>query len=201
MNPAALSDVMAMIEVREGNTAQFDGLVQRYRHDLVGYLNRMVDDHAAAEELAQEAFLRVYRSRARYQPTAKFTTWLYGIGVRLALNWLRDNRKHRQSESIDAPRADGRSRELRDPAPRAESELLRAEVTLAVRRALRSLPDRQRSVIVMHKYHDMTYEEIAASMKCSPQAVKSMLFRAHASLRERLLSGRDATLLAHRSVS
>jgi RNA polymerase sigma-70 factor (ECF subfamily) len=144
----------------------------------------MVENHAVAEELAQETFLRAYRSRAGYQPAAKFTTWLYSIAMRLALNWLRDNRARRH-EPLE-PSGDARPRQLADPAPLADAALIHADLVRAVRQALAGLPDRQRSAVVMHKYHDMTYDEIAAMMRCSPQAVKSILFRAHSALRQKL---------------
>jgi RNA polymerase sigma-70 factor, ECF subfamily len=175
-----------MIQVREGNTVLFDNLVQRYRKDLVGYLYRMVDNHAVAEELAQETFLRAYRSRAGYKPTAKFTTWLYSIAIRLALNWLRDNRSRRREEPLEGLLKDGMPRQFADSAPLAEQVMISHDAVRAVRRAVAELPDRQRAVVLMHKYRDMTYDEIATELGCTPQAVKSMLFRAHSALRERL---------------
>jgi RNA polymerase sigma-70 factor (ECF subfamily) len=182
----AYSDMFLMVQVRDGNSAVFDVLVQRYRRDLVGYLYRMVQNHAVAEDLAQETFLRAYRSRAGYQPTAKLTSWLYSIATRLAWNWARDNRV-RQHEPLDGTIEDGRPRQIADSSPTVESALMRADRVRVVRQAIAALPERQRSVVVMHRYHEMTYEEIAAALDCSPQAVKSLLFRAHSSLRERLL--------------
>jgi len=181
----AYSDMFLMVQVREGNSAVFDILVQRYRRDLVGYLYRMVQNHAVAEDLAQETFLRAYRSRAGYQPTAKLTSWLYSIATRLAWNWSRDNRV-RQHEPLEGTIEDGRPRQFADSRPTVESALMRADRVRAVRLAIAELPERQRSVVVMHRYHDMSYEEIAAALDCSPQAVKSLLFRAHSALREKL---------------
>lgn len=186
MSAFASTDVLMMLEVREGNTTVFDGLVQRYRDDLIGYLYRMVENHAVAEELAQDTFLRAYRSRAGYQPTAKFTTWLYSIAIRLALNWLRDNRSRRRDEPLEGILKDGRPRQLADRAPLAEQALISADKVLAVRKALAELPDRQRTAVLMHKYQDMTYDEIASALGCTSQAVKSMLFRAHSTLRTKL---------------
>jgi len=105
--------------------------------------------------------------------------------MRLALNWLRDNRARRH-EPLEGCFTDARARQLADPAPLADAALMHADLVRAVRHALAGLPDRQRSAILVHKYHDMTYDEIAAVMKCSPQAVKSILFRAHAALRQKL---------------
>jgi RNA polymerase sigma-70 factor (ECF subfamily) len=185
MSATAYTDVLLMMQVRDGNTGMFDSLVQRYRDDLIGYLYRMVENRSVAEDLAQETFLRAYRSRAGYRPTAKFTTWLYSIAIRLALNWLRDNRG-RRLEPIEGDYKDGRPRELADRAPLADQALIAAHRVRSVRRALSELPERQRTVVLMHKYQDMTYEEIAAALGCSSQAVKSMLFRAHANLRHKL---------------
>jgi RNA polymerase sigma-70 factor, ECF subfamily len=192
MSASTYADALLMIQVRDGNTVLFDSLVQRYRNDLVGYLYRMVDNHAVAEELAQETFLRAYRSRAGYKATAKFTTWLYSIAIRLALNWLRDNRSRRREEPLEGLLQDGMPRQFADSAPLAEQVMINHDAVRAVRRAVAELPDRQRVVVLMHKYRDMTYDEIAAELGCTPQAVKSMLFRAHSALRERLSAGMAA---------
>jgi RNA polymerase sigma-70 factor, ECF subfamily len=195
MSTASCTDILAMMEVRDGNTLLFDDLVQRHRRDLVGYLYRMVNNHSAAEELAQEVFLRAYRARAGYKPSAKFTTWLYSIGIRLALNWLRDNR-HRRYEPLDGDAAERQPRQLADRAPLPDTLLIQSETARQVRTALAELPDRQRTAVVMHKYHDMTYGEIGGVLKCSPQAVKAMLFRAHSSLRQRLAPSVESTASA-----
>lgn len=187
MSTTAYTDILLMVQVREGNAELFDVLVERHRNDLVGYLYRTVQNHAIAEELAQETFLRAYRSRASYQPSAKFTTWLYSIGTRLAWNWIRDNRTRRRMEPLEGDNQFTRPREFTDPAPLADDSLLHDECVRAVKRAVAELPDRQRAVVLMHKYEDMTYEEIAAASNCTPQAVKSLLFRAHAALRGKLV--------------
>jgi RNA polymerase sigma-70 factor (ECF subfamily) len=111
---------------------------------------------------------------------------LYSIATRLALNWLRDNRTRRRYEPLEGLIEDGPPRQFADPQPLAESTMMQADMVRAVRHALAELPDRQRSVVLMHKYQDMTYEEIAAALHSTPQAVKSLLFRAHSTLREKL---------------
>ena len=186
MSVSASTDILLMVQTRDGDPATFAVLVERHRNGLVGYLYRMVENHAVAEELAQETFLRAFRSRAGYQPSAKFTTWLYSIGTRLALNWLRDNRLSRRHEPLDAPGENGRPYQYADPRPLADSRLMRQDLVRTVRRALAELPDRQRSVVLMHKYQDMSYEEIAAALGVTVQAVKSLLFRAHSALRQKL---------------
>jgi RNA polymerase sigma-70 factor, ECF subfamily len=187
MSATTYTDVLLMVQVRDGQDEVFDVLVERYRNDLVGYLYRTVQNHAIAEELAQETFLRAYRSRAGYQPTAKFSTWLYAIGTRLAWNWIRDNRTRRRQEPLEGTAANARPRQFTDPCPLIDETLEHAECARAVKRAVAELPDRQRAAVLMHKYQDMTYEEIAAVSNCTPQAVKSLLFRAHAALRGKLV--------------
>jgi len=180
------TDIWLMLETQAGHREGFDILVERHRNDLIGYLKRMVYDRAAAEDLAQEAFLRAYRSRGSYVPTAKFTTWLYSIATRLALNWLRDTRRV-VYEPIDHTPEDQRPREIWDPQPLADEQAIRTAELQALRTAVAQLPDRQREVVIMHRYRDMTHDEIAAALRCSPQAVRSMLFRARAALRARLV--------------
>jgi RNA polymerase sigma-70 factor, ECF subfamily len=183
----ATTDILLMMRAREGDRDGFDELVQRHRTDLIGYLYRVVFNYAIAEELAQEAFLRAYRSRARYEPTAKFTTWLYRIGTRLAWNWLRDNRRTLHHESIEQEREDHRPLQIPDPQPLADSRMVQADRARRVQRALARLPERQRSAVVMLRYNGLSYGEIAEALGTSTQSVKALLFRAHATLRERLL--------------
>src|SRR5580700_10784067 len=97
------SDVQLMLDVKAGDEASFDLLLQKYRTPLVNFLYRMVRDSATAEDLAQEVFLRVYRARQKYSPSAKFTTWMFRIATNLALNSVRDNRYRRMQVSLDAP--------------------------------------------------------------------------------------------------
>ncbi len=186
MSAPAYTDALLMVQVREGHQEYFDLLVERHRRDLVGYLYRTVQNHAIAEELAQEAFLRAYRSRFGYQPTAKFTTWLYSIATRLAWNWIRDNRTRRSWEPLEGNDEGNRPRQFTDPGPRIDDTLVQGEWVRVIRQAVAELPERQRAAVLMHKYHDMTYEQIAAVSNLTPQAVKSLLFRAHAALRGKL---------------
>jgi len=179
-------DAQLMLEVRAGDVASFELLLAKYRGPLVGYIGRMVGDQARAEELAQEAFLRVYRARESYEPTAKFATWLYRIATRLALNSIRDHRHEAGRRSLDDS-ADGRLVfEAVDGRANREQQLL-AEARLAtVREAIAQLPDKQRAAVLMHKYQELDYQQIAGALGCSVSAVKSLLFRAYESLRQRL---------------
>jgi len=184
------SDVQLMLGVKQGDELSFELLLQRYRRPLCHFLNRMVRDAAQAEDLAQEVFLRVYRARRDYEPSAKFTTWLFRIATNLALNALRDGR-HRQAEiSLDAPAEgeDGSERtvEVADGAPIVEQQLVERDRVAVVRRAIQALPEKQRAAVLLHKYQEMDYDEIARILGCSVSALKSLLFRAYETLRVEL---------------
>lgn len=179
-------DAQLMLRVRNGCPESFTALLHRYRLPVTHYLFRMVQSRAIAEELAQEVFLRVYRSRASYEPTAKFTTWLFRIATRLALNWLRDGKKERQQESLDEQGVGGMARQVEDKRPSVEQLLLREAELREIRLAIDRLPPKQRAAILMHKYEELEYSQIAAVLGCSESAVKSLLFRAYETLRMRL---------------
>jgi len=184
------SDVQLMLGVKQGDEASFELLLQRYRRPLCHFLNRMVRDAAHAEDLAQEVFLRVYRARREYEPSAKFTTWLFRIATNLALNSLRDGR-HRQAEvSLDAP-AEGQdgsemTLDVPDGAPVVEQQLVERDRVAVVRRAIFALPEKQRAAVLLHKYQELDYDEIARILGCSVSALKSLLFRAYETLRVEL---------------
>src|SRR5438105_5576975 len=113
-------DAELMLRVKNGDCASFDLLLQKYRLPVIHFLYRMVQDHAISEELGQEVFLRVYRSRATYEPTAKFTTWLFRIATHLALNWLRDGKNDKSQERLDDNSGDGPTRDIADRRPSVE---------------------------------------------------------------------------------
>ena len=175
-----------MLRVRAGDEASFEVLLVKYRGPIVSYLVRMVGDAAIAEELAQETFLRVYRAREGYQPTAKFTTWLYRIATRLALNSLRDRKHERGRLSFDEPRENSPDLEPVDGRANSEQRLVAAVRLETVRQAIATLPEKQRAAVLMHKYQELDYGQIGAALGCSVSAVKSLLFRAYETLRERL---------------
>lgn len=179
-------DAELMIRVREGDGASFALLLERHRGPVHHFLLRMVQNQPVAEELAQEVFLRVYRSRGTYEPTAKFTTWLFRIATHLALNWIRDGRRERGLERLDAVLPDGGNRQVRDHRPSVEQSLVREARLGEIRQAIDSLPAKQRAAVLMHKYEEMEYSQIAATLRCSESAVKSLLFRAYEALRARL---------------
>jgi RNA polymerase sigma-70 factor (ECF subfamily) len=182
-------DLELMLAVRRGDAASFEELLQRYRRPLVGYFSRMLRDPAMAEDLAQETFLRVYQARERYEPEAKFTTWLYRIATNLALNALRDRKEvtppsepgleENGSELGDTSR-------IPDARPTAEQVMMESERQRIIRQAVEALPERQRAAVVLHKYQEVDYRQIAKVLGVSESAVKSMLFRAYEALRLRL---------------
>ncbi len=179
-------DAELMLRVREGDDTSFALLLERHRTPVVHFLYRMVLNQAVAEELAQEAFLRVYRSRATYEPTAKFTTWLFRIATHLALNSIRDGRKEKGQESLDKEVLDGVERQVADRQPNIEHEMVYQTRLDEVRGAIEALPGKQRAAVVMHKYDELEYAQIAKTLGCSESAVKSLLFRAYETLRGRL---------------
>jgi RNA polymerase sigma-70 factor (ECF subfamily) len=181
-------DAQLMLRVKEGDSCSFELLLEKYRRPVINYLYRMVQNQAIAEELAQEVFLRVYRARDRYEPTAKFTTWLYRISTHLALNSLRDRRPERYHMSLDGDEQNGqRPLDLPDQRTNREDDLVASDRLEAVRRAIASLPEKQRAAVIMHKYQELDYTHIAGALGCSVSAVKSLLFRAYETLRGKLL--------------
>jgi RNA polymerase sigma-70 factor (ECF subfamily) len=176
-------DAHLMLQVKEGDAGSFELLLNKYRRPLVNYLNRMVQNQAVAEELAQEVFLRVYRARATYEPAAKFTTWLFRIATHLALNALRDSRHQRKEQSVDGAGPEGQPLQLADPRANREDQMLAETRLAAVRQAIGRLPENQRAAVLLHKYEGMDYAQIADALGCSVSAVKSLLFRAYESLR------------------
>jgi RNA polymerase sigma-70 factor (ECF subfamily) len=190
----ARSDVQLMLDVKSGDDSSFELLLRKYRTPVVNFLYRMVRDAAAAEDLAQEVFLRVYRARGQYLPKAKFTTWMFRIATNLAFNALRDGRYRQQEVSIDHSTfdhsGDGESEspalEIADRQPSIELELIRRDRAELIRRAVEALPEKQRAAVLLHKYQEMDYDEIAGILGCSESALKSLLFRAYETLRMQL---------------
>jgi RNA polymerase sigma-70 factor (ECF subfamily) len=181
------SDVQLMLDVKAGDDASFNLLLQKYRTPLINFLYRMVRDSATAEDLAQEVFLRVYRARKQYSPSAKFTTWLFRIATNLALNSVRDNRHRQMDISIDAPvEEDEAPLQLPAREMRIDEHMIERDRAEFIRQAISSLPEKQRVAVLLHKYEEMDYAEIAKILECSESALKSLLFRAYETLRVQL---------------
>ena len=188
----ARSDVQLMLDVKAGDEQSFALLLQRYRSPLVNFLYRMVRNREQAEDLAQEVFLRVYRARADYVPSAKFTTWLFRIATNLALNSVRDSKYHRLEISMDAPgtadaeEGEDRPLDVADQRPDIEQHLVAEVRRKMIRHAIEKLPEKQRAAVLLHKYQELDYNEIAKILDCSESALKSLLFRAYEALRVEL---------------
>ena len=187
LDPA--SDAAIMLRVAAGDEDSFNYLVQKYHRAMIHFLFRMVRNQAVAEELAQEVFLRVYRSRESYRAEAKFTTWLYRIATNLAVNHARDTKHERSAQPLYLDQPDeesGTTPALAADEPSAEQTLLQKERMAAIKTHVMALPERQRMAVLMHKYQGMDYREIGDVLKLSESATKSLLFRAYQTLREKL---------------
>lgn len=195
------TDVQLMLDVKAGDEQSFELLLQRFRSPLVNFLYRMVRNREQAEDLAQEVFLRVYRARGDYVPSAKFTTWLFRIATNLALNSMRDTRHQRAEISLDAPVSvasedgDERPMDVAEQHPNIEQHLVEESRRKMIRHAIDKLPEKQRAAVLLHKYQDLDYGEIAKILELSESALKSLLFRAYEALRVEL-----APLVARQSI-
>jgi RNA polymerase sigma-70 factor (ECF subfamily) len=186
---AGLDDAAIMLELRAGNMDAFDILLAKYRKPIIHFMYRMVHNQAVAEELAQEVFLRVYRSRETYRAEARFSTWLYRIATNLGVNHARDTKRERSASTIylDEPDAEtGTTPDVADSTPGAEANLLSRERMNAIRKHVMALPDRQKTAVLMHKYEGLDYKQIGDVLKLSESATKSLLFRAYQTLRDKL---------------
>jgi RNA polymerase sigma-70 factor (ECF subfamily) len=183
------SDVELMLRVKQGDRDAFDTLVQRYRKPLMNFIYRFTANRAESEDLAHEAFMKVYQSAARYEAKAAFSTWLYRIATNVALNFLRDHRPH-LATSLDSGTGDDEEKsglEIRHPGVLVEDQLLEQERVQQIRKALGALPENQRLAVILTKYQELSLKEAAGVMKCSETAVKSLIFRAYTTLRDKLV--------------
>ncbi len=183
------SDAAIMLRVREGDDAGFTYLIEKYRKQIIHYMFRMTGNQAIAEELAQEVFLRVYRSRESYRAEAKFTTWLYRIATNLGVNHARDHKHEKAAQNVylDQPDSEtGTTPDVADSRLTVEQKLMHNERLAGIKAQVMALPERQRQAVLMHKYQEMDYREIGDVLKLSESATKSLLFRAYQTLRERL---------------
>ena len=184
-------DVRLMLQVREGSAAAFEALVEKHQKRLVMVLEHLVSDRTQAEDLAQDVFLRVYRARERYIPTAKFSTWLYTITHNVASNSIRKSSRRKEINLVASPSGSMPVRPL-DTMAKDKSNLMptrladQKEMEKVIREAIQSLGPRQRMAMLLSKYEGMSYNEIAESMELTTQAVKSLLSRARGNLKEAL---------------
>ena len=188
---ADAQDVEWMRLAAAGDMEAFERLVESHQMRIIGTVAKMLGDDTDAEDIAQQVFLRVWKSAPRYQPTAKFTTWLFKITRNLVFNELRRRKRHpvkpleKEQEEHHFQAVD-----LRTPAP--DATMLDEEMQRAIQAAIDSLPEAQRMAIVLRRYEEMPYDEIGEVLGLSVPAVKSVLFRARADLREKLRRYLDA---------
>jgi RNA polymerase sigma-70 factor, ECF subfamily len=179
-------DIALMLRAKGGDIEAFEELVKRHQHSVVGTAARMLGSAAEAEDIGQQVFVRVWKSAARYEPTAKFTTWLMTITRNLVFNELR-RRRRAHLVSMEEVEDDAVQHQLADAEASGPSKkLLETEMQEAIDAAIASLPEKQRLAIVLRRYEGMPYDEIAKVLDTSVEALKSILFRARAGLRETL---------------
>ena len=174
-------DAALMLRVKRGDRAAFAALVQKYQQPLFNFICRTLRDEAESEDLAQNVFLQVYKSRQRYQPTAKFSTWLFTIARNLCLNEIRRRSRH-PAESIEENQPeheDQPQRQYEDTKVRLPVEhVLQGELATKIAEAIAELPETQRSALLLCRQDELSYEEIAAILDCSLSATKSLIHRA-----------------------
>lgn len=178
-------DVSLMARIGAGDHEAFRSLVERHQHAVVGTVAKMLGNPADAEDIAQQVFLRLWRNAAQYRPEAKFTTYLFTITRNLVFNESR-RRSRRKEVSMEEREEASHLQVAADSGSRPDETVLRAELQAAVDRAIEALPEAQRMAVVLRRYENMPYEEIAQVLKLSLPAVKSLLFRARVTLREML---------------
>jgi RNA polymerase sigma-70 factor, ECF subfamily len=188
--PAELDpDAALMLQVKQGDTAAFARLVAKYQQPVLNLAFRTLRDETEAEDLAQNAFVQAYKSAARYQASAKFSTWLFTIARNLCLNEIRRRSRH-PAESLDQTRDDGDDQPLHQVADRqvaaAPEQLLRGELERKVDEAVAALPESQRTALELCRQEELSYEEIAEILGCSLSATKSLIHRARETLKAKL---------------
>ena len=179
-------DIALMLLVKDGDEKAFEQLVERHQYRVVGTIAKMLGDESEAEDVAQHVFVRVWQSRARYNPSAKFTTWLLTITRNLVFNEMRRRRRVRlvpfEVDDGEHPVQEHPDHRMRS----ASDQALETELQDAIAQAIASLPEAQRMAVVLRRYEEMPYEEIAKVLETTVPSVKSLLFRARNDLKERL---------------
>jgi RNA polymerase sigma-70 factor, ECF subfamily len=180
-------DVALMVLIGQGDHAAFAELVERHQHAVVGTVAKMLGNASEAEDISQQVFLRVWRHAKRYRPDAKFTTYLFTITRNLVFN---ESRRRSRKKEVSADEREENSHTLipANPDRQPDAELLQEELRRAVDAAIATLPEAQRLAVVLRRYEQMPYEEIAKVLEITVSAVKSLLFRARTTLRESLKS-------------
>lgn len=180
-------DLRLMERIKTGDEEAFRVLVEAHQSRVIGTVARMLGDDSEAEDLAQQVFVRVWKSASRWKPTAKFTTWLYTILRNLVFNEIRRRVRHPASSLDAAQDDDDHPRQFVDHGNKPpDTAMLDDELQDAIERAIHSLPELQRMAVILRRYQDVSYEEIADVLDLTVPAVKSVLFRARSDLREKL---------------
>jgi RNA polymerase sigma-70 factor (ECF subfamily) len=177
-----------MARIAEGDDSAFEILVYRHQTSILNLIYRFIGDRAQAKDLAQEVFLRVWQAAKTYKPEAKFTTWLYRITANLCLNELKSSRRKKLFQFLrsDADNEIHGEKDFPDGSPSPEDLLLAKERSHQITKALQGLPENQRMAVILKRYDDLSYEEIARVMGCSVPAVESLLVRGKRTLQEKL---------------
>jgi RNA polymerase sigma-70 factor (ECF subfamily) len=177
-----------MARIAEGDEYAFEILVIRHQTSVLNLIYRFIGDRAQAKDLAQEVFLKVWQAAKSYEAKAKFTTWIYQITVNLCFNELKSSRRKKWFQFLRFGENQENTVEevLVDPSPSPEDLLLSREQSRRITEALQSLPDNQRMALVLKRYDDLSYQEIAKILNCSVSAVESLLVRAKRNLQEKL---------------
>lgn len=183
------ADVALMLKFKEGDKAAFESLLDKHHNKIINFIYRFVGDKLEAEDLAQEVFLRVYRAAQGYTPKAKFSTWIYKIAKNLALNEVRRKSLHRlfSLEGVFSTE-DGEIsfQQIDNSNVSARADLEKQDLINAVKKAIDCLPANQKLAVILRRYDDLPYSEIAGVLGCSESAVKSLLNRAKETLKEKL---------------
>jgi len=182
----APDDITLMMSVKRGDEEAFQALVERHQYRIVGTVAKMLGRETDAEDIAQQVFVRVWQSASRYEPEAKFTTWLLTITRNLVFNEMRRRRRSKLVE-MQTEEDEERFAQHEDSTARSPSSLAQnAELQNAIADAIAALPESQRMAVILRRYEELSYEEIAEVLKTSVPSVKSLLFRARTELKERL---------------
>ncbi len=184
-------DVAWMHAIAEGDMRALESLIETHQARVIGTVAKMLGDQTDAEDISQQVFIRVWKSAPRYQPTAKFTTWLFKITRNLVFNELRRRKRH-PATALESEEIEHHFQATDSGVLAPDAGMLDAEMQAAVQTAIDSLPEAQRLAVILRRYEDMPYEEIGEVLGLTVPAVKSVLFRARADLREKLKRYLDA---------
>lgn len=185
-----------MLALKQGDRSAFEALMRKYYPRILNFIYRFIGNRQMAEDLSQDVFMKVYKSAWRYRPRAKFQTWLYTIAKNVCMNELR--RKRNLMVSLDASHESGENelrKEIADPDSNPGKALLHKEKTALVRAAINELPENQRIAVILKRYENFSYAQIAATLNITDKAVKSLLSRAKVNLKNKLTGTIDREIV------